>query len=146
MPFYEYQCKNCGHALEAMQKVNDSPLRKCPECGKVHAAAIDVGAGFPPEGRRLVRDGLQDGQGRQAQSRRSAGNGRPKEDKKETKEDKVKEAAAKDAPGDAAKPPRRPRRPRISRPRPPPRRVARRRSLHRQEITQAAAIQTQGRR
>jgi putative FmdB family regulatory protein len=34
MPFYEYQCKNCGHTLEAMQKVNDSPLRKCPECGK----------------------------------------------------------------------------------------------------------------
>jgi len=34
MPFYEYQCKNCGHTLEAMQKVNDSPLRKCPQCGK----------------------------------------------------------------------------------------------------------------
>jgi putative FmdB family regulatory protein len=34
MPFYEYQCKSCGHTLEAMQKVNDSPLRKCPHCGK----------------------------------------------------------------------------------------------------------------
>jgi putative FmdB family regulatory protein len=34
MPFYEYQCKSCGHALEAMQKVSDAPLRKCPECGK----------------------------------------------------------------------------------------------------------------
>src|ERR1700688_244662 len=34
MPFYEYQCKSCGHTLEAMQKVNDSPLRKCPNCGK----------------------------------------------------------------------------------------------------------------
>jgi len=34
MPFYEYQCKNCGHTLEAMQKVNDAPLRKCPECAK----------------------------------------------------------------------------------------------------------------
>jgi len=34
MPFYEYQCKQCGHQLEAMQKVNDAPLRKCPECGK----------------------------------------------------------------------------------------------------------------
>jgi putative FmdB family regulatory protein len=34
MPFYEYQCKNCGHALEAMQKINDSPLKKCPHCGK----------------------------------------------------------------------------------------------------------------
>ncbi len=34
MPFYEYQCKSCGHHLEAMQKINDSPLRKCPNCGK----------------------------------------------------------------------------------------------------------------
>ena len=34
MPFYEYQCKNCGHDLEAMQKVNDPPLKKCPHCGK----------------------------------------------------------------------------------------------------------------
>jgi putative FmdB family regulatory protein len=34
MPFYEYQCKSCGHELEAMQKVSDSPLKKCPHCGK----------------------------------------------------------------------------------------------------------------
>src|SRR6266404_2837695 len=34
MPFYEYQCKNCGHDLEAMQKISDPPLRKCPHCGK----------------------------------------------------------------------------------------------------------------
>ncbi|HSZ09737.1 MAG TPA: FmdB family zinc ribbon protein [Steroidobacteraceae bacterium] len=34
MPFYEYQCKSCGHELEAMQKVSDAPLRKCPHCGK----------------------------------------------------------------------------------------------------------------
>ena len=34
MPFYEYQCKNCGHELEAMQKVSDPPLKKCPHCGK----------------------------------------------------------------------------------------------------------------
>jgi putative FmdB family regulatory protein len=34
MPFYEYQCKSCGHELEAMQKVSDPPLKKCPHCGK----------------------------------------------------------------------------------------------------------------
>jgi putative FmdB family regulatory protein len=34
MPFYEYQCKSCGHDLEAMQKINDAPLKKCPHCGK----------------------------------------------------------------------------------------------------------------
>src|ERR1700735_5030571 len=34
MPFYEYQCRNCGHSLEAMQKVRDPALKKCPSCGK----------------------------------------------------------------------------------------------------------------
>jgi len=34
MPFYEYECKQCGHQLEAMQKVKDAPLKKCPKCGK----------------------------------------------------------------------------------------------------------------
>ena len=34
MPFYEYECSACGHHLEAMQKVSDAPLRKCPECGR----------------------------------------------------------------------------------------------------------------
>jgi putative FmdB family regulatory protein len=34
MPFYEYQCRNCGHELEALQKVSDPALRKCPSCGK----------------------------------------------------------------------------------------------------------------
>ncbi len=35
MPIYEYQCQACGHQLEALQKVSDSPLKKCPECGKL---------------------------------------------------------------------------------------------------------------
>lgn len=34
MPFYEYQCKACGAHHEAMQKISDSPLRKCPACGR----------------------------------------------------------------------------------------------------------------
>jgi len=34
MPFYEYQCGQCGFQVEVMQKISDSPLRKCPSCGK----------------------------------------------------------------------------------------------------------------
>lgn len=34
MPFYEYECARCGRQTEAMQKVSDPPLRKCPACGK----------------------------------------------------------------------------------------------------------------
>jgi len=34
MPFYEYQCRHCGHQTEVLQKVSDAPLRKCPACGR----------------------------------------------------------------------------------------------------------------
>jgi putative FmdB family regulatory protein len=34
MPFYEYECEACGHQLEALQKISEAPLRKCPHCGK----------------------------------------------------------------------------------------------------------------
>ncbi len=34
MPIYEYRCAACDHYLDALQKMSDAPLRKCPECGK----------------------------------------------------------------------------------------------------------------
>lgn len=34
MPFYEYQCKACGHQLEALQKISDPALTQCPNCNK----------------------------------------------------------------------------------------------------------------
>lgn len=34
MPIYEYACKECGHTLDALQKVSEAPLVECPECGK----------------------------------------------------------------------------------------------------------------
>lgn len=51
MPFYEYQCTNCGHEEEVLQKISDKPLKKCPECGKstlkkkVSAAAFRLKGG-----------------------------------------------------------------------------------------------------
>lgn len=32
MPIYEYACTECGHTLDALQKINDEPLKDCPEC------------------------------------------------------------------------------------------------------------------
>jgi putative FmdB family regulatory protein len=34
MPIYEYQCQHCRKELEILQKISDSPLQDCPECGK----------------------------------------------------------------------------------------------------------------
>ena len=36
MPLYEYECQECGHRFEMLQKVADSPLKVCVKCeGKV---------------------------------------------------------------------------------------------------------------
>jgi putative FmdB family regulatory protein len=34
MPIYEYVCNVCGHEFEEWQKITDSPVKKCPSCGK----------------------------------------------------------------------------------------------------------------
>ena len=34
MPTYEYRCSNCGHFLEAFQRMSDAPLTRCPNCDK----------------------------------------------------------------------------------------------------------------
>lgn len=32
MPIYLYKCENCGHELEALQKISAEPLTDCPKC------------------------------------------------------------------------------------------------------------------
>ena len=34
MPIYEYQCTDCGHRLETIQRFSDAPLTDCPSCSK----------------------------------------------------------------------------------------------------------------
>ncbi len=34
MPIYEYVCQQCGHELDALQKIADAPLTDCEACGK----------------------------------------------------------------------------------------------------------------
>jgi len=46
MPIYEYRCEDCGHQLEALQKMTDAPLRDCPECGKPTLKKQVSAAGF----------------------------------------------------------------------------------------------------
>jgi len=103
MPFYEYQCKSCGHALEAMQKVNDSPLRKCPECGKSTLQRLMSAPVFRLKGGGWYEtDFKTDKDGKRNLADQPDADA-PKEDKKDTK-DAGKEAAPKDAPGESAKP------------------------------------------
>jgi len=46
MPTYEYKCRDCGHAFERFQGINEDPISRCPECeGKVRRL-ISSGGGL----------------------------------------------------------------------------------------------------
>lgn len=73
MPIYEYACEECGHRLEAMQKMSDAPLTDCPSCGAARLKRLISPVSFRLKGggwyetdfksgnKRYVADG--DGQG-----------------------------------------------------------------------------------
>ncbi len=50
MPFYEYRCEHCGHAMEALQKLSDAPLVNCPACGQPALKKLISAAGFRLKG------------------------------------------------------------------------------------------------
>ena len=50
MPIYEYQCEKCGHQFDALQKISEKPLKKCPECGNNSLTKLISAAGFRLKG------------------------------------------------------------------------------------------------
>ncbi len=50
MPIYEYRCSSCGHKLEALQKLSDAPLSKCPSCNADALVKLVSAAGFQLKG------------------------------------------------------------------------------------------------
>ncbi len=46
MPIYEYVCSECGHELEALQKMSDAPLSDCPACARPALKKRISAAGF----------------------------------------------------------------------------------------------------
>jgi len=50
MPIYAYRCADCGHELDALQKISDSPLTDCPACGAVALEKQITAAAFRLKG------------------------------------------------------------------------------------------------
>jgi putative FmdB family regulatory protein len=50
MPIYEYRCDACGHELEKLQRMSESPLTECPACGKPTLRRLISAAGFRLKG------------------------------------------------------------------------------------------------
>lgn len=102
MPIYEYRCEDCGHELEALQKVSDEPLLECPECGNRALKKLISAAGFRLKGGGWYETDFKSGNKRNVHD---AGDkkegGAPSAEKKEKADTKKKAvpkpaAAAKD--------------------------------------------------
>ena len=50
MPIYEYQCQDCGHEFEVMQRMSDDLLTICPACNKNALKKLISRVGFQLKG------------------------------------------------------------------------------------------------
>jgi putative FmdB family regulatory protein len=50
MPIYAYRCESCGFEKDALQKMSDAPLTRCPQCGKDTFVKQVTAAGFQLKG------------------------------------------------------------------------------------------------
>jgi putative FmdB family regulatory protein len=87
MPTYEYKCGNCQEVVEIFQSITASPVRKCPQCGKLKLKRmLGTGAGLIFKGSGFYEtDYRSDSYKKAAQSDSSASTGEKKEAKTETK-------------------------------------------------------------
>ena len=46
MPIYEYECQQCGHRHEVLQKISEDPLTDCPSCHESALKKLVSAAGF----------------------------------------------------------------------------------------------------
>jgi putative FmdB family regulatory protein len=101
MPFYEYQCSSCGHTLEAMQKITEAPLKKCPHCGKPQLQKLMSAPVFRLKGGGWYETDFKSDQDNKRNLADRPDSDAPKDDKKDKAEASGKETPAAT---DAAKP------------------------------------------
>lgn len=90
MPIYEYVCVACGHNLEKLQKLSDSPLIDCPNCGEASLQKQVSAAGFRLKGGGWYETDFKAGNkknlaGGGADSKPDKGSGASADSKKESK-------------------------------------------------------------
>jgi putative FmdB family regulatory protein len=96
MPIYAYRCESCGFQKDVLQKLSDSPLHQCPNCGQDAFRKQVTAAGFQLKGSGwYVTDFRQNGSAPAAKPASGAKDGAT-ESGKEAKEGGKSDAPAKD--------------------------------------------------
>jgi putative FmdB family regulatory protein len=102
MPIYEYRCAACGHDTEALQKMTDAPLRKCPACGKAQLRRLVSAPQFRLKGSGWYETDFKD----KNEKKRNLVGGESEAAAESSSDASVKEGAKKEvaeAKGDASK-------------------------------------------
>ncbi len=105
MPLYEYQCDQCGHRFEVIQKFSDSPLETCPTCGGsvkklLSSPAIQFkGSGWyiTDYARAGKNDGKSDGKSGKSTSAKGDGGGAAGDSGGETKSESKSESSTSES-------------------------------------------------
>lgn len=50
MPTYEYQCRECAHTFEVVQRMSDESLETCPDCNQDTLHKLISAVGFQLKG------------------------------------------------------------------------------------------------
>ncbi len=94
MPIYEYQCNDCGHQLEALQKISDDALQDCPACEKPALKKLISAAGFRLSGSGWYETDFKTGSKKNlAGEQSSSGDSSSKSDTAKNKTSKKAESA-----------------------------------------------------
>ncbi len=102
MPIYEYQCRNCNHVFDVLQKMSDAPLQVCPECGQPELRKLLSAPNFRLKGggwyetdfKDTNKRNLADGSGK---GDAGSGDKKPDEKKSDTKQADNKAAGGADS-------------------------------------------------
>ena len=81
MPIYEYECRACAHVFDALQKISDEPLVKCPECGKAELRKVLSAPRFRLKGKGWYETDFKTG------NKRNLHDGNKEKDKKTESKD-----------------------------------------------------------
>lgn len=96
MPIYEYRCQSCGHELDKLQKMSDSPLIDCPACGKPTLKKLISASGFRLSGSGWYETDFKQGSKRNIVDDKSSATEKPS-DSSTQKSTETKKKTVKDS-------------------------------------------------
>ncbi|MFV2057116.1 MAG: FmdB family zinc ribbon protein [Thiohalomonadales bacterium] len=95
MPIYEYKCEECGHRMEAMQKMSEDALKDCPECAAPKLKKLMSAVAFRLKGSGWYETDFKAGDKKNLANSDDAAPSK-KEDKSETKKEAKKDGKSSD--------------------------------------------------